>query len=170
MKTRIVHICVSKSDVFGRVRVKASYLAGKSIMQKGAGAYDQIEIADEDMILIGRYWKEACASLGSVIDDYAEMTEIGDARYAAVLRMPMNFDDRKESVINEQSAEYLVNEILAKWYAVSSKDDAEYQFALSAEILRGIEASLASRLRPMRRERVCRDLEYVELTEEEDSL
>ena len=165
MKTRNVHIDISKSDVFGRVRVKASYLASKSILTQGAGAYDQIEIADADSILTDKQWKEACSSLTALTENYAELVEVGDDKYTAVLRMPLNFDDRKEALLNEMMAEYIVNDMLSKWCAVASKSDAEYYLTVTAGMMSDMRSLLATRLRPMRRERTDDDPERIILRE-----
>lgn len=161
MKSRELHISVLRSDAYARARIKASYSAGKSIPTMGNAAYDQIQIADADSILVDKYWNEACAAGSAVIDDYADYTNTDVTEYSATLRMPMNYDTRKESVIAEKFSEYIINAVLARWFNDTVQEKAEYYEGKSADILASIESLLASRLRPMRK-RGCSCVEFEE--------
>ena len=156
MKTRVLHIDIPLLDVFSRIRVKASYLAGKSIPVKGASAYDQIEIADADIVLLKRYIRESASSVLRSLLPYVGMSHVG-VRFECDLRMPLNFDDGKCSEIEELLTEYMVNESLGKWYSVTSKEDAEHHYDIAAGVLVTLNEVLSSRLRPMRMQKcaVC---------------
>lgn len=161
MKSKELHISVLRSDAYTRARIKASYSASKSIPSMGNGAYDQIQIADADSILVDKYWNEACAAGSAVIDDYADYTHTDVTEYSATLRMPMNYDTRKGGVISEKFSEYIINAVLARWFNDTARDKAEYYEQKASNLLVSIESLLASRLRPMRK-RGCSCVEFEE--------
>lgn len=144
-------ITIPKADVIQRVRVKASYKAGKVAGEGSQETYDKIELGAADTIILDKLWLEGAASVTSVMEDYCDTVNLLNVsnQYSAQLTMPNNWVN-KSDMLTECVTEYIINSILYKWYENVAPKSVEFYIGEIALKTKEIVGILSTRKRPMR--------------------
>lgn len=156
MKTFLLR--VNKIGVYDEVAKATSYVAAKKI-DADSGAYDRIFTTDEDRLLLERFWVETCNDVTGMFKPFIiSVVEqpishgVDLARdYILQLSLSESFEDSLMGGIETGVFSFFVVSILAKWFRISNKDEAEIYFKEAASIIMEVNSKLYFRKKPVRK-------------------
>lgn len=145
--SKVLNISVSKSEVFDEVGRITEYVGKKAAVE---GAYDTIATIKANDSMLDRFWSEGCDNLDNTFKHFVlNEPERGDV-YELECIMTNNWNDSLEGGINEDSKNYLIQYIVAKWMRFVKADDEQKYLADAVAIVESIGSKLLSRVRPKR--------------------
>lgn len=139
---------VDKAKVMTEVAMTTSYVGAK--MEGDAGDYyDKVFTTDEDAEMLERFWSEAASAATDALKEYVTNDVDADG-YAITLRMPENFDTRLVASMEASLFSYFTESILAKWFLIANKSEAEGYTSLASGHMDDVTSKLYHRVRPTR--------------------
>lgn len=122
---------------------------------RGAGsdeAYVKDFVRDEDTEALERYYAEAYARLRGVANEYVvgEPIDTSGTEQTIELHLPDNYNEALASTMQTLATQYMVESIVADWYSLVEKENAQPHAAAASDTLTVIRGSLYKRKRPQR--------------------
>lgn len=152
-----ISISVNKANVYDEV-AKASAYAGAKKMAEDATSYDRIFTTDEDRLLLERFWVEACNSATNTLKPFVvrvDMQPISHGiditrNYTIDLEVSSMYDDILTGSVETSLYSFFVLSILAKWYALTNKVEAESTALEAAASLKDVLQKVYYKKKPIR--------------------
>lgn len=151
-----IQLIINKALVMDEVAKTSSYVGAKAA--DDGTIYEHTFTTDEDRVMLERFWLESCATATNMLKPIlktvkAQPMSKGDSldnNYQATLAMPSNWDQKLQDSVTGALFSFFANNIVAKWFIIASKDDAESYATTAAASLADAEAKLFYRKRPTR--------------------
>lgn len=129
---------------------------GDSILAAADTIVDGSEEADNQVI---RSLNAALATLQSRLGEYVKSNDVtthdvltrASQPYALTLSVPTNFNKANTQHIGALAHQFMVNQSIGEWYALTSKESAEYFTTLASANLDSIIEYINKRERPVRK-------------------
>lgn len=155
-----ITLTVNKADVYDEVAKTTSYVGAKSLGDGDAAVYDRMFVADADRTMLERFWTEACNGATEMmkryvvsVSDQSESREVAmDKDYSVTLAISERFDTALRGGMETSLFSYFVNAIVAKWFRMTNRTDAEAYATDAASCLMDVESKMYHRKAPVRKE------------------
>jgi len=141
---------INKADVYEEVAKTTAYIGGKTLDDKGKTMYDQVFVTEADQEMLERFWQGAINGLEVVLSSVLMGTAVNDESALLMLKMTDNFPMVLEGSLKTTAIDYVENQILAEWCAVSAKDEAEQYSKEAGALLMQVVNLIHKRMRPTR--------------------
>lgn len=116
---------------------------------KTQGEMDKVSATEDEGSVLEPFLSEATAALGDVVSPYGTISTT-ETTCDIAFEFPANWKQTAQPALESALANYLVNSICAKWFAITSKEDsAYYQNKLNINSA-NIRKLLCERTRPTR--------------------
>lgn len=117
-----IELTVVKTAVYNEVAKTTSYTGAKMVGDEDA--YLRIFTTDEDQEMLERFWDEAVSGAEEQFKPFIVSTSNGE-NFTATLSMSSSFDINLKNSIEKSLFSYMVAMIVAKWYRIANKQEAE---------------------------------------------
>lgn len=152
----MVQLTIDKEKVYEEVAKTTSYTGAKMVDDENA--YTRIFTTDEDRLMLERFWREACAGatdlfkpfIKSVSDQSIIESVDMTSDYEVVLEISSMYDDNLTDSVQSSLFSYFVDYILARWYKITNKEEAESYGLEAAGMLDDIKSKIYYRMKPHR--------------------
>lgn len=152
-----ITLTVNKANVYDEVAKTSSY-TGAKMQDSDVGAYNRIFTTDDDQMMLERFWAETCASVTEQLKPFivsvnnhphSHGVELG-RNYIATLSMPSTFKICMVDSIESSLFSVFVLAIIAKWYKITNKDEADSYTAEATAAMDDILRKIYYREKPQR--------------------
>ena len=126
-----VQLSIDKAQVWNEVAKTAAYTGMK--MQKDDLAYERIALVDEDKEMLERFWAESKSLVADNLKRMLKSETEEDGEYTVALRLSNAFKEELVDSMRQSLLSFFVSNILAKWFIITNKEEAEVQ-AKAAEV------------------------------------
>ncbi len=138
-------LTISKTDVYNEVAKTTSY--GGKKMQDDDSAYDRMHTTPEDEEMLSRFWEEGCDLVTDILRPF--LTTVTDTTdYTVTLDMPSRYDTTLNPMLKSTVFNFITTVIIAKWYEISNKTEAEKYAATADALARKIRSTIFHRKKP----------------------
>lgn len=142
-----VTLTVKKDEVYNEVAKTAEYTGAKMADET---AYETISITDEAEEMLERFWDEAksavCSSLRKMFVSESET----DGTYTLTIDPSDAYDTNLTGSVQRSLFSFFVTSIVARWYAITNKEEAAGCAAEAVAHIENILRALYKRSRPTR--------------------
>lgn len=122
----------------------------------------RVSIVDEDGEMLERYWRDACIQLTTACKKYLSSVQVPTAdglpdpedTFSLTLNTPPSWDAQLSGAVSSHAFSYVVNSMLAQWYAQVGYKDAETQANIAEGILSNLKNILAVRKPPQKKDKI----------------
>jgi hypothetical protein len=145
-----------KQAVIAEVAKTTEYVAAKA--SPSGEAYDAIRVTEADADMLERFWATACNSVTERMKRWANKVdaqaadftpdEAGD--YMLNMELPGTANAGLVSSIRSVLFNYLALSIVAQWFALTNKEDAESYATQAAATLEQLERFVYARTKPQK--------------------
>lgn len=133
-----------------------SYIGAKAA--DDGSLYEHVFTTDEDRAMLERFWIESCSSATSTLKPWLKNVnnqpvtkgDTLDNNYVVTLKMPDNWNNKLASSVEGSLFSFFANNITAKWFIITKKDDAESHAQTAVGMLQDAALQLMHRVRPAR--------------------
>lgn len=155
----VVKLSISKDDIYEEVAKTTSYTGSKKDQLAETDtpkAYDTMATTDEDADQLDRFWQEGWIQVGEAlkryIDNIPSTPTIISSRpyYTLSLMLPSNFDTGLSGVMCQELHSFMINFIIAKWFAFTSKTEATEYAQEAGSLLEGLQRKACCKVKPSR--------------------
>lgn len=140
-----VSFTISKAKVYNEVSKTTSY-GGKKKQDDGS-AYERIRTTTEDEELLERFWQEACGMVTSIVKPFLGSVN-DDADFTLTLGLPARYDTNLNPMLKDTAFSFMVNMIIAKWYGIANKDEAQKYTDMASALADKIKSVIFYRMKP----------------------
>lgn len=118
---------IKKIDVYDEVAKTTSYVGLKQI-DADDKMYERVFTTDADRDLLERFWKEACSAVTDEFKQFIVSSPLQTEEdvFTVDMSMPSSFDINLVASVEQSLCSFFINMITAKWFSISSKNDAEH--------------------------------------------
>lgn len=145
-----IKLKINKVDVYEEVAKTTAYIGGKTLDNNGKTMYDQVFVTDADREMLERFWQGAIDGLSVVLGSVLMGTTVDDETALLRLKMTDNFPMVLEGSLKSTAIDYVENQILAEWCAVSAKGEVEKYSNEAGALLMQVNNLIHKRMRPTR--------------------
>ena len=127
-----ITIHINKAQAFDEVAKTTAYVGAHLDLK--VMAYERVAVTDGDREMLERYWREACASVTTLLRPFLtsvspqprpHATDISaDADYVATLAMSDRYDTQQTDSLNADLFSFAVNSIVSKWFMIANKEES----------------------------------------------
>ena len=143
---------ISKKKIYQEVERTTSYIGAKIV--DDVEAYQRIRTIDEDAVLLDRFWKETKAEFCNLLKEYlfsVEQTGEGaEEQIEFKLRLSESWDSVLGDTMQQDLFSFFVLNIIAKWFTLSNKAEAEGYKEAACGILTEMHINAIHKNKPMR--------------------
>lgn len=156
-KMKEIVLKVNKANVYEEVAELSAYVGAKKTGDEGA--FTRISVTDSDRQLLERFWAESSSVatdrlkrfvVASSEDGVSHGVELGE-NYEVTLMLSNLFDEAVKQSIEGSLFSFFVDNIVAKWYMVTNREDAEAYAVEANNALEDAVRKVFHKKRPMRR-------------------
>lgn len=148
-----ISITVYQDDVYNEV-AKATDYTGTKLLDADPSARERILATDEDLSDLVRFWEEASLTanerLKTMLVSGSTQVVTNRTAYIAVIEVSKSFDKSLAASVEKLLHNFFIASIIAQWFKLSNKGEANDYFAQSSEMITATERLLYSRKRPSR--------------------
>lgn len=145
-----INLEINKADVYEEVAKTTAYIGGKNVDANGKSLYDQVFVTDADKEMLERFWQGAIDGLSVILSSVLMGTVADDESVQLLLNMTDNFPPVLKSSLVSTAIDYVENQILAEWCAVSAKGEVEKYSNEAGALLMQVNNLIHKRMRPSR--------------------
>lgn len=146
-----ITLTINKGDVMREVAVTTAYTGGK--MDTDENALERISTVDEDEKHLERFWEESrtdiCQELIGIVA-FEGMTGEDKKEYELRLEVSRSFDEALLPSMRVSLFSYFVQNIAAKWYVYTNKEEAGEYADKAATLLDDIHRKAVYKKKPTR--------------------
>lgn len=148
-----IALTIDKGDVMREVAVTTAYTGAK--METDKNATERISTVDEDENHLERFWEESrtdiCQELIGIVA-FEGMTgeRVGKPHYELRLEVSKSFDEALLPSMRVSLFSYFVQNIVAKWYIYTNKNEAGEYADKAATLLDDIHRKAVYKKKPTR--------------------
>lgn len=117
-----IELTVVKTAVYNEVAKTTSYTGAKMVGDEDA--YLRIFTTDEDQEMLERFWDEAVSGAIEQLKPFIGTWSNTDS-FTVQLNLSSSFDTNLKDSIQSSLTSYMVAMIVAKWYRIANKQEAE---------------------------------------------
>ena len=125
-----VSYSIDKSKVYDDVAMLTAYVGAKKTDDV---SYDIVSTTEENQEMLERFWKESIETLTNAIKRFNVTSNESGNICTIQLQLSDSYNTLLTNTIQKGLESYLINNIVSKWFTITSKDDAK-QYATEAGI------------------------------------
>lgn len=150
---------ISRQAVLDEIKKTTAYT---DAMHAALPEIPRVSIVDEDGEMLERYWRNACVQLTTACKKYLSSVQIPAAdglpdpegTFSLTLSTPPSWDAQLSGAVSSHAFSYVVNSMLAQWYAQIGYKDAEVQANIAEGILQSLKNILTVRKPPQKKDTI----------------
>lgn len=145
-----INLEINKADVYEEVAKTTAYIGGKNVDANGKSLYDQVFVTDADKQMLERFWHGAIDGLTVILESVLRASTMDEESVLYNLGMTDNFPMMLEGSLKSTAIDYVVNQLIAEWCAVSAKGEVEKYSNEAGALLMQVNNLIHKRMRPSR--------------------
>lgn len=138
---------INKDKVFDEVSKSSGNAGAKN---SDDAAYARVAIVDADKEMLDKFWAESKWQAALTLGEMLASANESDGVWQVTLNLPQSFKASLMDSIESCLFSFFVTNILAKWYAITNKEDVPSCAASASAYLDSVRQALYVRVRPSR--------------------
>lgn len=144
-------IDIIRSDIDKHLSNITAYTGVKRCTGASIEDIDRISTAEEDTVLLDRYWVNAANVLAEQVKGFIASLSVSGEALSVELHLSDSFDDSLFPTVSEGMASFMTAYMAKSWFAIACPDKADEWSRESSRLLAEISRSLYHRRRPSRK-------------------
>lgn len=142
-----VTLTINKESVFDEVAMTAEYTGAKMADET---AYERISLTDENREILDRFWSESKTLICGHLKRMFISEEDTEDSYTLSLELSESFGNQLTTNLHSSLHHFFVANIVAKWYALTNKEEAAGYATAAASYIEEIMRKAYSKEKPSR--------------------
>ena len=148
---KILKIDIKRSDVDKHLSNITAYTGVKRVSQPSADDIDRISTAEQDSLLLDRYWTGAAGVLAEQVKVFMAAFSVTDEALAIELHLSDSFDYTLSPTVTDGMASFMTAYMAKGWFSLALPEKATEWAEEANRLLSEISRSLYHRRRPVRK-------------------